>query len=141
MAEINPRAIGPFPAEWPTGAARLIIALLPTQLAAGTAPAQTRHLITTLGILGSVWSGIAGALVTLRVASAHVGLAVAELSLALAGAVLVAICGRLPAGPRRKLPPYPEGHGTPRRHQPASVPARLGLLTSPGLAGRRPMSR
>ena len=102
MAEINPRAAGPFPAEWPTTAASLIITVRPAQLAEKTVPGQTRHLITTLGIVGSVWSGIGGLVVTLRASSVPVALAFAELALALAAAVLIAICGRIPPGPRRE---------------------------------------
>jgi hypothetical protein len=100
MAEINPHAAGPFPAEWPTTAASLIITVRPAQLAEQAVPGQVRHLITTLGIMGSVWSGIAGMIVTLRTASTPVALAFAELALALAAAVLIAACGRTPPGPR-----------------------------------------
>jgi hypothetical protein len=102
MAEINPYAAGPFPAEWPTTAASLIVTVRPAQLAEKTLPGQTRHLITTLGIVASVWSGIAGLVVTLRASSVPVALAFAELALALAAAVLIAICGLIAPGPRRE---------------------------------------
>jgi hypothetical protein len=102
MAEIDPRAAGPFPAEWPTTAARLIITVRPAQLAGRTVPAETRHLITTMGIVASIWSGIAGSVLTVRVASVPVALAFAELALTLAAAVLIAICGHPSAGPRRR---------------------------------------
>jgi hypothetical protein len=53
---------------------------------------QAHHLITTFGILGSVCGGIGGAALTLRNQSLA-GLALAELALALAAAVLIAVCG------------------------------------------------
>lgn len=102
MAEIDPRAAGPFLADWPTAAARLIITLGPAQLVGRTVPGETRYLITTIGILGSVWSGIAGSVITVHVASAHLALAFAELILTLMAAILIAICGHIPAGHRRR---------------------------------------
>jgi hypothetical protein len=102
MAEIDPRAAGPFLAEWPTAAARLIITLGPAQLAGGAISGEAHHLITTIGIMGSVWSGIAALVVTVHVASAHIALAFAELTLALMAAVLIAISGHIPARTRRR---------------------------------------
>lgn len=62
---------------------------------AGTVPPdQARHLVTTFGILGSVFSGIGGVVLTLHIAPRLGGLALAELVLALAAAVLIAACGR-----------------------------------------------
>jgi hypothetical protein len=100
-----------FP-EPPTAAARLIIKLGPAQLAEGTVPPdQARHLITTFGILGCIVSGIGGAVFTVRASPVHIALAFAELALALAGAALIARCGRIPA--RRK-----GGQGTVPATQP-----------------------
>ena len=101
MAEINPQAASPSPAEWPTTAANVIITLRPAQLAERTSARQTRHLITVLGILGSVWSGIAGLVITLRDA-APIALGFAVLAVALGAAALIAACGRTPSGPRRE---------------------------------------
>src|SRR5690348_7171205 len=85
-----------FP-EPPTAAARLVIKVGPAQLAEGTVPPdQARHLITTFGILGCIFSGIGGAVLTLHVAPARSALAFAELAIALAGAALIALAGRVP---------------------------------------------
>jgi hypothetical protein len=84
--------------EPPTAAAKLTIKLGPAQLAEGTVPPdQARHLITTFGILVCIVSGIGGAVLTLRAAPVYISLAFAELVIALAGATLVAVCGRVPA--------------------------------------------
>lgn len=81
-----------------TPAAKLIIKVGPSQLAEGTVPPeQARHLITTFGILGCVFSGVGGAVVTLRISASLTTLAFAELVLALVAAVLIAIGSRAAA--------------------------------------------
>ena len=60
----------------------------------------------TFGILGSVVTGTAGAVLTLRIAPRLTGLALAELVLALAAALIIAVC-RL----SRKQAPYPKSNG------------------------------
>jgi hypothetical protein len=60
-----------------------------------TVPAdQANHLITTFGITGCIVTGTVGAVVTLRIAPGLTVIALAELVLALAGAVLIALCSR-----------------------------------------------
>ena len=90
----SPSVPGPDPAEAPTGFAELEIQVGPAR-SWGTAkgkvpPAQAHHLITTFGILGSVIAGIAGAVLTLRIASGLTAPAFAELALAVTSAVLIA---------------------------------------------------
>jgi hypothetical protein len=88
----------PVLAELPTAAAKLTIKVGPAQLAEGTVPPdQARHLITTFGILGSVFSGIGGAVLTLHVAPTLIALAFAELALAFAAVALIAACGHVSA--------------------------------------------
>jgi hypothetical protein len=104
MAKNKSPTTGPVPADPPTSHAELTIKLGPTELAKGTVPAdQARHLITTFGILASVCSGIGGAVLTLRAAPAPtvLVLVLAELVVALAGATLIAACGRAPAKRKR----------------------------------------
>jgi hypothetical protein len=75
--------------------ARLKINVKSLGTAAGTVPPdRPRHLITTFGILGSVVLGIGGVVLTLCIAPQLGGLALAELVLALAAAVLIAACDR-----------------------------------------------
>jgi hypothetical protein len=82
----------------PTGFAELEISLGPTPRARGRVPPdQAHYFITTFGMLGSVASGIGGAVLTLHVAAGLTGLALAELGLALAAALLIAICGQTQA--------------------------------------------
>ena len=79
--------------EQPTWAAKLVISLLPDR----TVPApQARYLITTFGIIAV---GIMGAVLTVLAAPAQalgwfLGLAVAELALALGGIFVIARQGR-----------------------------------------------
>ena len=87
----------PVPVERPTVFAELEIQVGPAQ-PWGTArgrvpPDQAHYLIMTFGILGSAVSGTAGAVLTLRIAPRLAGLALAELILALAVALLIAACG------------------------------------------------
>ena len=65
------------------------------------APDQANYLIMTFGILGSVVTGTAGAVLTLRIAPRLTGLALAELVLALAAVLIIAV-GRL----SQEQPPY-----------------------------------
>lgn len=102
MTQDNPPPFGPGRAERPTWAAELRIttervqAGITTQLwgtEEGMVPtSQVDHLVTTFGIAGSIFTGIAGAVVTLRLAPGLTVIAVAELVLALAGAALIALC-------------------------------------------------
>jgi hypothetical protein len=89
--------------EQPTQAAELRFAVGPASAGGTVPPGDTHHFITTFGIAGSVAAGIAGAVLTLRLASGvtalRVGsgltvLALAELGLGLLGAVLIAVCSR-----------------------------------------------
>ena len=100
MALDSPFAREPVPVERPTSFAELEIQVGPA-VPWGTAkgrvpPGQTHYLITTFGILGSVVTGTAGAVLTLRIAPRLTGLALAELILALAGALIIAACGLAP---------------------------------------------
>jgi hypothetical protein len=86
----------------PSQHAELMISLGPAPqwgTARGLVPAdQAHHLVTTFGILGSLVTGIGGAVLTLHTTVA--ALAYAELALALVAAVLIAACSRM--GPRGK---------------------------------------
>lgn len=94
---------GPAPTELlaksaePTQFAELEISLGPDQRARGRVPPnQAHYLITMFGILGSTVTGTGGAVLTLYVAPRLIILALAELALAAAAAVLTAACGRIP---------------------------------------------
>jgi hypothetical protein len=99
--------------ERPTQAAELRLTIGPATAGGTVPPVEARYLITAFGIAACVAAGIAGVILTLRIASQvaalRVGdgitvLAFAELGLGLAGAALIALCGR-------------------RRDQAAAVPA------------------
>ena len=97
MALDSPSAREPVPAERPTSFAELEIQVGPAA-PWGTAkgrvpPDQTNYFIMTFGVLGSVVTGTAGAVLTLRIAPGLTGLALAELILALAAALIIAACG------------------------------------------------
>jgi hypothetical protein len=93
MTHDNPDPFDLGQAERPTWAAELGITALPVQ--AMMVPAdQADHLVTTFGIAGSIVTGTAGAVVTLRIAPWLTAIALAELALALAGAALIALCSR-----------------------------------------------
>jgi hypothetical protein len=101
-------------AELPTAAAKLTVKIGPAQLAEGTVPPdQARHLLTTFGILGCIFSGIGGAVLTLHVAPTLVALAFAELALALVGAALIAACGHVPASRESDQPGITAGPPQP----------------------------
>jgi hypothetical protein len=96
MALDSPSAREPVPAERPTSFAELEIRVGPVT-PWGTAkgrvpPDQTSYFIMTFGVLGSVVTGTAGAVLTLHIARGLTGLALAELTLALAAALIIAAC-------------------------------------------------
>ena len=97
MALNSPSAREPVPVERPTPFAELEIQVgpaMPGGRAKGRVPPdQANYLITTFGILGSAVTGTTGAVLTLRVAPGLTGLALAELVLALAAALIIAACG------------------------------------------------
>ena len=100
----SPSARGPVPLERPTSFAELEVRVgpVPWGKARGrVAPDQANYLIMTFGILGSVVTGTAGAVLTLRIAPRLTGLALAELVLALAAVLIIAV-GRL----SQEQPPY-----------------------------------
>ena len=102
----SPSAREPVPLERPTSFAELEVRVgpVPWGKARGrVAPDQANYLIMTFGILGSVVTGTAGAVLTLRIAPRLTGLALAELVLALAAALIIAVC-RL----SQEQPPLPE---------------------------------
>jgi len=102
MTQDNPLPFGPGRAERPTRAAELRITTERVQAGIttkrwgteeGMVPdSQVDHLITTFGIAGSIFTGTAGAVVTLRLAPGLTVIALAELILALAGAALITVC-------------------------------------------------
>jgi hypothetical protein len=80
----------------PSPYAELVVQLGPAQQWGGTAkgrvpPEQAHHLITTFGIVASVIAGIAGSVLTLRIAAGLTGPAYAELAAAIAAAALIAM--------------------------------------------------
>lgn len=93
----SPSAREPVPLERPTSFAELEVRVgpVPWGKASGrVGPDQANYLIMTFGILGSVVTGTAGAVLTLRIAPRLTGLALAELVLALAAVLIIAV-GRL----------------------------------------------
>ena len=104
----SPSAREPVPLERPTSFAELEVRVgpVPWGKARGrVAPDQANYLIMTFGILGSVVTGTAGAVLTLRIAPRLTGLALAELVLALAAVLIIAV-GRL----SQEQPPYLESN-------------------------------
>jgi hypothetical protein len=103
------------PEEEPSRYAELVVQLGPAQQwgsARGKVPPEhTHHFITTFGIVTSVAAGIAGAVLTLRIAAGLTGPAYAELGLAFVAALLIAMrrsadraAWRESAGPRAREP-------------------------------------
>lgn len=97
MIQYSPSAREPVPPELPTTRAKLDIQAGPP-MPCGPAPGRMRpgqvnQLIVTLGVLGSTVTGTAGAILTVRIAPGQAGLALAELALALASALVIAIYG------------------------------------------------
>ena len=85
----------PGPTEQPSPSAQLKIDARMLGTAEGIVPpSEAHHLVTTFGMVGSCITGTAGAVLTLRIDHRLVGIALAELVLALAIAVLIAACGR-----------------------------------------------
>jgi hypothetical protein len=102
MTHDSPPARGRDPGERPSRASRLKITVTPLGSAEGTVPpSETRYLITTFGILGSVVTGTAGAVLTMRIAPGLIVLALAELGLALVAAAFIATCSRGREGPQK----------------------------------------
>lgn len=103
--------------EQPTQAAELKLTIGPATAGGTVPPGDAHHFITTFGIAGSVAAGIAGVVLTLRIASGVVALhvdsgltilALAELGLGLLGAALIAVCSRRTARVRRQRPEGPQ---------------------------------
>jgi hypothetical protein len=119
----SPSAPEPVPLERPTSFAELEVRVgpVPWGKAKGrVAPDQASYLIMTFGILGSVVTGTAGAVLTLRIAPPLTGLALAELVLALAAALIIAV-GRL----SREQALYPKSN----RRETARADNREGGIT------------
>lgn len=119
----SPSAREPVPLERPSSFAELEIRVgpVPWGKAKGrVAPDQANYLIMTFGILGSVVTGTAGAVLTLRIAPRLTGLALAELVLALAAALIIAVCLF-----SREQAPYPKSN----RRQTARADNREGGTT------------
>lgn len=98
MAVHSPLAREPAPAEEPTPRAELGIRVCrsrpPDTAKSRVSPDQTKYMIMTGGVLGSVVTGTAGAVLILRVAPGRTGLALAELIVAVTGAAVIAAGGR-----------------------------------------------
>ncbi len=97
MLPNSPYVREPAPLERPSPLAKLEIRVVPAR-SWGTAkdripPGQARYSTMTFGIVANVVTGTAGAVLTLRIAPRLSGLALAELILALAAAVLIAARG------------------------------------------------
>jgi hypothetical protein len=97
VIQYSPSAREPVPAELPTAYAELEIQAGPL-MPCGTAPGRMRpdqvnHLIVTLGVLGSAVTGTAGAILIMCIAPRQARLALAELVLALAAALVIAVYG------------------------------------------------
>jgi hypothetical protein len=93
MAQESPLAPETGPVEPPSPYAELVVKVGPAQRW-GTAkgrvpPEQAHHLITTFGIVAIVIAGIAGAVLTLRIAAGLTGPAYAELGLAFVAAAMI----------------------------------------------------
>lgn len=79
---------------------KVILGAVPRQWGDVTAivpPSQARHLVTTSGILGSVITGAAAAVLTLHASTKLAVPAYAELALALIAAVLITVCNLIKA--------------------------------------------
>ena len=74
-------------------------------------PEQAHHLITTFGIVASVIAGISGTVLTLRIAAGLAGPAYAELGLAFAAAVLIALRRAVSRASRRQELPETRARG------------------------------
>jgi hypothetical protein len=93
MSAVSPVPHEPDP-ERPSPAAQLKITARQLGSAEGIVPpAAAKHLIAAFGILGCVTAGIAGAVLTLRIAPSLTTPALAELALALLSALLIGAGG------------------------------------------------
>jgi hypothetical protein len=94
MAVNSPLAREPAPVEEPTPSAELTIWVgyaEPRNMAKRrVSPDQTNYMIMTCGVLGSVVTGTAGAVLTLCVAPERTGLALAELTASVTAACVIA---------------------------------------------------
>lgn len=108
MIQYSPSAREPVPPELPTSCAKLEIQagpLMPCGTAPGRMrPGQVNYLIVTLGVLGSAVTGTAGAILIVRIAPGQAGLALADLVLALAAALVIAAYGMAWDRGRRSQP-------------------------------------
>ena len=117
MTAASPAERQPDQVERPSRAARLTIKAEPARMkvtarrwltAEGTVPqADARHLISTFGIVGCVVAGCASAVLTMHAGDGLTSVAFAELAVALAAAILIAVCGfgQRGSGPRQEGQP------------------------------------
>jgi hypothetical protein len=87
----------PTPAGEPTSSAKLEIrtAQLTGSASAKVPPDEARHMVTTFGIMGCLFIGIGGTVLTLQVSAALTGPALAELLVALVTVVAIAVSSRI----------------------------------------------
>ena len=112
MGANSPLAREPVPVEQPTPRAELRIWVSHAR-ARDTAksrvpPDHASYMIMTCGVLGSVVTGTAGMVLTLRISPGHTGLALAELALTLTAVVIIAVGCR-----SRETAGHAVGHGRP----------------------------
>jgi hypothetical protein len=90
------RAI-PTPVGEPTSFAKLEIstAQVTGSASAKVPPNDARHMMTTFGIMGSLFIGVGGTVLTLRVSATLIGPALAELLVTLVTVVVIAVSGRI----------------------------------------------
>jgi hypothetical protein len=87
----------PIPVGEPTSSAKLEIrtAQLTGSASAKVPPNDARHMVTTFGIVGCLFIGIGGTVLTLRVSAALTGPALAELLVTLVTVVVIAVSSRI----------------------------------------------
>jgi hypothetical protein len=140
VASENPAPRTQSPAERPTRAAQLKIRTEPARVkfnvwrwltAEGSVPpADARHLITTFGVMAAAISGPAGVVLTLHISPKLTTIAIIELALAMAAALLIAACSRIR---QEGEPPEP---GSPwRRSRPGEPTAGKDVIMTPGGPG------
>jgi hypothetical protein len=151
MASNGPYPRGPVPLERPSSFAELEIQVGPA-IPLGTAkgrvpPDQANYFIMTFGILGSVVTGTAGAVLTLRIAPRLTGVALAELILALAAVLVIAACqlgrersGRAKSRRRERAQADSTKEGKHRQLTTDPAVSRFGIPLS-GLADGRTCAR
>lgn len=122
MIRYSPSAREPVPAELPTARAKLEIQAGPLTPCGSTPgrmrPNQLSQLIVTLGVLGCVVTGTAGAILIVRIAPRQAGLPLAGFVLALAAALVIAVSGMARDRGRRSQPQPASGRRAPRRPLP-----------------------